>query len=220
MLYILIDESGDLGAFGKKGVSRHFIVTAVCTRNKRRLEKIATRNRALGHGKRSSGILHANNETDSTRRHVGRDFAKTDDSVFVSILDKSQYRIINDQSSIYRKLLIRLLGQIAQYAPGQEMTICIVSRWETKGWANEFLLRSLAIYVKAAFGKASVVRIVTQQEEKALQIADYASWAFYRKLEYGDSRYYDQIANRMFVQVFLENNEKRFWRFSRDAPPL
>jgi len=42
-----------------------------------------------------------------------------------------------------------------------------------------------------------IVEIKTPFEEKALQAVDFASWAIFRKYQYGDDSYYNIIKNKI-----------------------
>ena len=47
------------------------------------------------------------------------------------------------------------------------------------------------------------IKIATPAEEKALQVVDFASWAIFRKYEFGDDSYYNLVKVRIIEEAPL-----------------
>ncbi|MBU1130176.1 DUF3800 domain-containing protein, partial [Patescibacteria group bacterium] len=91
MVYIFLDESGDLGFnLKKKKTSRVFIITCLFTANKRSLEKIIrkTHSELQKKHRRRFGVLHAVKEKPITRKRLLKRLAEKDCSIMTIYLNK------------------------------------------------------------------------------------------------------------------------------------
>ena len=98
MLYLYLDESGDLGFnFSKKRTSQYFIITCLYLENKRSFEKIIKKAHAgiSKNIRRKVGVLHCTKEKPVTRRRV-----------LQAILDKKCHimTIYLNKKKVYTKL--------------------------------------------------------------------------------------------------------------------
>ena len=78
MSYIFLDESGDLGFdFTKNRTSKYFVITCLFTEEKRLIEKLVSKTHASLRKihKKRSGVLHAHEETSTTRLRLLRNLA-------------------------------------------------------------------------------------------------------------------------------------------------
>lgn len=69
----------------------------------------------------------------------------------------------------------------------------IASRRETNKFLNENFKNYLSQQTKSSHKVNIEVKIKTPHEEKSLQAVDVASWAMFRKYEYGDPKFYDLL---------------------------
>lgn len=198
MSFIFLDESGDLGFRLEDGSSRFFVITVLFTRSKRRLEKIARKvHGGLAKKHRRVGVLHAYKEKPATRRRVLEQLCETDCRVLGIVLNKEKvYTKLQDEKAVlYNYVTNILLDRLIQQAqfPADEEVVLIASRRETNRFLNENFRDYLTRQTDGRGGVRLRVEIATPHAEKALQVADFASWAIFRKYEHGDDEYYRLI---------------------------
>jgi len=114
MLYIFLDESGDLGFnMTKSRTSKFFIVTMVCTDQKRIADRIISRtfkSLPLSVRKSHSGVMHCIKEKDKTRELLFSLFAQTNGQIYSIILDKRNiYAKLKDEKHILYNLICNVL---------------------------------------------------------------------------------------------------------------
>lgn len=208
MAYILLDESGDLGFSFDKNSSKYFIVTIVFTENKRRLEKIArTIHKGLSKKHKNVGVLHAYQEKPIDRQRLLKRLNDSDCSILAIILNKEKvYTKLQDEKTVlYNYVTNILLDRLFTKRPiSTKKTITLIaSQRETNRFFNKNFRDYLANQVKNNHEAEMDVRIATPASEKSLQVADFASWAIYRKYEKGDESYYNIIKSRIIEESFL-----------------
>ena len=199
MAYILLDESGDLGFSFDRGSSQHFIVTVIFTENKRKLERIA-RKAYLALTKkeqRKRSSLHAYHEQPITRQRLLKDLQSTDCKVMVIVLNKKRvYTKLQDEKAVlYNYVTNILLDRLFTKKPFDtpEKVMLLASRRETNVFLNENFKSYLATQVTGNHRVKIEVGIAKHQEDRALQVTDFVSWAVFRKIEHGDDSYYNLI---------------------------
>lgn len=203
-----MDESGDLGFSLEKGSSRFFIVTAIFTDSKRRLEKIAKKTHATLRKKyRKVGVLHAYSETQATRQRLLKAVGKTDSNILVIILNKKKvYTKLKDEKAVLYNyvtniLLDRLLTK--KIVPLNHEVHMIAAQRETNRFLNQNFKEYLANQASNTHKVKIKVEIATTAQEKALQVADFVSWAIFRKYEYNDDSYYNIIKEKIIEESLL-----------------
>lgn len=202
MSFIYLDESGDMGFdFAKSKTSQYFVITCLFVQNKRPVEKIAKniiRNFNAKERKRHGGALHANSETDRTRRKLLTQLASRDDvSVIAIYLNKKRvYTHLQDQKHIlYNFVANILLDRLCKQSllSLDESIELIASRRETNKLLNENFKSYLEGKVNNNHKIDIKVTVRTPMQEKCLQVVDFASWAIYRNREHKDDSYYNLI---------------------------
>ena len=204
MAYIFLDESGDLGFnFKKKKTSKFFVVTCLFTENKRPIEKIVkkTHSELKKKYKRKFGILHCVKEKPITRQRLLKRLNEKDCIVMTIYLNKKKvYTKLKDEKQVlYNYVTNILLDRIysKKVIPVKDKVELIASRRET----NKFLNENFKDYLNRQVGnrhKTDIkISIKIPSEEKTLQAVDFASWAIFRKYEYGDDSYYNIIKNKI-----------------------
>jgi len=73
----------------------------------------------------------------------------------------------------------------------------VASRRETNRFLNQNFKSYLRSQLAKNHGVTVKISIRTPSEEKALQAVDFASWAIFRKYEYGDNAYYNIISGKI-----------------------
>ncbi|MBI2676651.1 MAG: DUF3800 domain-containing protein [Candidatus Yanofskybacteria bacterium] len=208
MPYILLDESGDLGFSFRKGSSKFFIVTIIFTESKRNLEKIARRvHKTLRKKFKKVGVLHAYKEASITRQRLLKDLAKTDCGILLVILNKKKVftKLQDEKSVLYNYVTNILLERLMNKKPIpiDKPIILIAAQRETNKFLNENFKSYLSKQINNNHKISLKVEIATPAEEKSLQVVDFASWAIFRKYEFGDDSYYNLVKVRIIEEASL-----------------
>jgi hypothetical protein len=200
MAYILLDESGDLGFdFSKKKTTRFFIITILFTQSKRPIEKcVRLVHRSLREKyRRIHSVLHAVEEEPITRQRMLKKLADKDCALMTIYLNKKRVytKLQNEKTILYNYVANILLDRImTKKLISPTEPICLIA---SKRETNKFLNENFRSYLKSQtrnIHKLDLhIEIKTPAEEKSLQAVDFASWAVFRKLEYGDDTYYNII---------------------------
>ncbi len=204
MAYILMDESGDLGFdFDKAGTSRYFLLTFLVCENKRPIEKCVREVHAAlrQRHRKVSSWLHASREEPSTRSRLLRKLAQRECAVMIIYLNKRRVytRLQDEKSVLYNYVTNILLDRIfsKRLVSGNRLVFLIASRKETNKFLNLNFREYLERQGTSNHGISLKVQMRTPAEEKALQAADFVSWAIFREYEYGDDSYSNLIAGKI-----------------------
>jgi hypothetical protein len=201
MAYIFLDESGDLGFdFSKKHTSKYFIITLLMVSDqKRAVEKVVRKTHAevTRPTKRKISVLHATKEKPITRQRLLKRLTEKDCAIMTIYIQKDRvYTRLQDQKQMLYNYVTNILldriyrKRILQHTERVEL---IASQRETSAFLNANFCEYVRSSVKKAHGGILDVVIRTPKEEKCLQAVDFASWAIFRKYEYGNERYYNNI---------------------------
>jgi hypothetical protein len=204
MSSIYLDESGDMGFnFEKPKTSQYFVITCLIVKNNKPIDKIVkniVRNFSAKDRKRHGGMLHANKESERTRRKLLNLIAARDDVIAVAIYlnKKKVYTHLQDQKHILynfvANILLDRLSRETFFTDTEEVTL-VASRRETKKLLNDNFKSYLE---NQPMGNRRIkINIVVNKpyEDKCLQVVDFISWAIYRNREHGDDSYYNIIKN-------------------------
>lgn len=206
MLHLFLDESGDLGFdFTKRGTSRIFVVTILITREKRSIEKVVREvHRSLrAKFRRVSGVLHAHREEGATRRRLLEGLARKHCSIIAIVLNKQKvFTNLQDEKVVLYNyvtniLMDRLMNK--HLANPGESVVLVASQRETNKFLNENFRSYISDKVRTNHHFDIRVVIRTPSQEKALQAADCASWAIFRKFQHGDSAYLDMMGGKVEI---------------------
>jgi hypothetical protein len=200
MAYIFLDESGDLGFdFRKKRTTKYFVVTFLFADEKRPIEKVV---REIHRGLRKkykmrAGVLHAFKEEPVTCTRFCRKLATKKCKIMTIYLNKSKvYTKLQDEKQIlYNYITNILLDRIMtkRLVNKEERIELTASRRETNKFFNLNFQNYLKQQARNNHKLDIEIKIKTPSEEKGLQAVDMASWAIFRKYEYGRANYYDII---------------------------
>jgi hypothetical protein len=202
MVYIFIDESGDLGF--KARSSRWFVLAAVIVPDRRALE--LTVRKMLSHinknRRRKLNEFHASSEKANTRTRVLKKLeAITEIKIACILINKQSLRpsLKKDAKYLYNFAVYTLVERILVSDVvniGRAVSISIdrrdTGRHEKERLVNDILVL-LSRYCEGAFS----VDLNTSHEDKPLQSADFISWAIFRKYEYDDLVYYSIIKSKI-----------------------
>ncbi len=206
---ILLEESGDLGFSFDKGSSQYFLVTIIFTENKRKLERVARQVFCTLTKKecRNRSSLHAYHEQPTTRLRLLKMLQGTDCKILVIILNKKRiYTKLQDEKIVlYNFITNILLDRLFTKKPFDitEKVVLLASRRETNVFLNENFKNYLTTSVTDHHKIKIEVNIAKHQDDKALQVADFVSWAIFRKIEHGDESYYNIIKSLIIDESSL-----------------
>ncbi len=204
MAYIFLDESGDLGFnFKKKKTSKFFVITCLFAENHRVIEKAVRKTHAelREKYKRKFGVLHAAKEKPITRKRLLKRLSESECTIMTIYLNKSKvYTNLQDEKQVlYNYVVNILLDRIytKKIVPIKNKIFFVASRRETNKFLNDNFKNYLNNKVKDNHRGKLEIDIKAPFEEKSLQAVDFASWAIFRKYEYGDDSYYNLIENKI-----------------------
>ena len=204
MSYIFLDESGDLGFnFQKKKTSKVFVITCLFVENKRSIEKIVrkTHSELKKKHKRRFGVLHAVKEKPITRQRLLKRLSEKDCAIMTIYLNKKRVytKLQNEKQVLYNYVANILLDRIytKKLLSSTKNILLVASRRETNKFLNQNFKNYLNDQMVNRYKVNVEVVIKTPHEEKSLQAVDFASWAIFRKYEYGDDSYYNLIKNKI-----------------------
>lgn len=204
MSHIFLDESGDLGFdFTKKGTTNYFLVTFLFCEYKKPIEKCVKkayatlRKKHKKHGK----ILHAYAENQITRQRLLKCIADKECSVLAICLNKKKVytKLHEEKAVLYNYVTNILLDRIftKKLIPINQEVVLVASKRETSVFLNENFKNYLKNQALNAHKVNLQIEIKTPYEDKALQAADFISWAIFRKYEYRDDSYYKIIGEKI-----------------------
>ncbi len=207
MGYIFLDESGDLGFnFKKKKTSKVFVITCLFVENKRSIEKVIrkTHSELKKKYKRRFGVLHAAKEKPITRQRLLKRLSEKDCAIMTIYLNKKRVytKLQNEKQVLYNYVANILLDRIytKKLLPLSKNLLLIASKRETNKFLNQNFKNYLNNQITNRHKVNVKVVIKTPHEEKSLQGVDFASWAIFRKYEYGDDSYYNLIKNKIIEE--------------------
>lgn len=205
MAYIFMDESGCLGFDPtKKKTSKNFIISFVLTSNKRPLEKVVRKafiSMSPKERKGHFGVLHASKEKPSLIKKVLEDLTRVEDVkiMYVRLNKEKVFTHLKDEKQVlYNYVTNILLGRLIDKKLFKTSQInLIAAQRETNKILNEQFQSYTFHKVKKDHAIHINVDIKPPSKEKCLQVADFVSWASFRKYEYNDSGFYDIISEKV-----------------------
>lgn len=207
MVYIFLDESGDLGF--KKSSSKWFLFTIAMIDNPRALERVVKRVwRPLKKRHKRLGELHASHEKDITRKRVLKQLGEINDlKVLCVILNKKKVYVDlqNQKNYLYNftaNILLDRLHNKEVLKPNEPIHL-FIDRKDTKKVLRENFVSYLTGSMKKRRDGQFVVELHSSHENKSLQAVDFISWAIFRKYERGDFEFYEIIKNKIIDERLL-----------------
>ena len=192
----------------KKGTSRFFIVTIIFSESKRQLEKIARRvHKGLAKKYKKIGTLHAYREESITQKRVLKQLNAINCGILAIVLDKKKVFIdLGDEKDVlYNYIANILLGNlfVKKPIPTNRKITLIASRRETNKFLNmnfrDFILEQIYKKHRTVIN----IAIATPEQELALQVVDFASWAIFHKYAQDDDTFYKLIKSKIIDEVQL-----------------
>jgi len=207
VIYIFLDESGDLG-FSKKS-SKWFLFTLVVTENRRSLEKVIQKARK-GLRKKHKHIfseLHAYRCDDITRTRILKSLAQLNITVVTTILNKEKVYVDlqNQKNYLYNytaNIILDRLMNSKSIDKNKEISL-IVDRKDTKKNIRENFITYITDTMKQKREGNFKMSLAASHDEKGLQAVDFISWAIFRKYEKDDLTFYNIIKSKIIDERSL-----------------
>lgn len=196
--YAFIDESGTVGT----STGSHFLVVAILSAGRPRDIELPVRRALKKYGRHLSGgeIKAAKTEKAAILRML-QTIAGQDVNIVAVIVD--QDAIENppkDSEEIYRWAVTRAIYHLVERFPRIEVHL---DRRYTKEKLRHALERCIREGIEDLRQKMVLIYQESSQGRKELQAADAVAWAFFRKYERGDSRFYDLIAPKVIAEELI-----------------
>ena len=215
--YVFLDESGNLD-FNPSG-SRYFAMTSVSI--VRPLPWTATledlKYDCIEYGRDLEGF-HCAHDNWHIRERVFDIIGKALDGIDIDylVVDKPKTAPeYQDASRFYAFMLEYLLDHVVTSSPCAEANKVIVITdtipAKKKRKINERKIRR-SFVAKAPPGKQFSILHHDSRSHYGLQVADYCSWVLYRKLQFGDSKYFDRIepAVRSRLEIYRSEQSRHY----------
>lgn len=207
MVYIFLDESGDLGF--KKKSSKWFLITIVLTNDHRKIENIVKKvHKNLSKKYKRVGELHAYHSQASVKMKILDKLAsETDLKVLCVILNKRKVYIDlkNQKNYLYNytaNILLDRLRNKKVINTTESIELYIDQKDTNKNFRENF-----EVYLKSnlkKWGNRQInIKIKPSHTVKCLQAVDFISWAIFRKYELGDYEYYERIKEKIIGENLL-----------------
>ena len=157
------------------------------------------------HRMNHSGVLHATKENPRVRTKLLKAIGESEEVTILSIyLNKSRVytRLQDEKQVLYNYVTNILLDRIfsKKLLPTNQRIVLVASQRETNRFLNDNFKSYLNSQVKSNHSLDINIVIKTPAEEKALQAADFVSWALFRNQEIGDDSYYNLIKGRIIEE--------------------
>jgi len=208
MLYLFLDESGDLGFdFAGKKPSDYFVVTILAVKSESERKKLAKavertlRNKLKG-SKRKVHELKGSLTSFPVKWYFYEKARGADFQLFALVLPKKKLlkSFVKDKSRVYNYLARKLLKALPlEHVQGR--LIFILDRSKKKAEIkefNEFIYASLRGHLPS--GTLLDIHHFDSQSTKELQATDLFAWGIYRKYELADTEWYDCFKDHILVE--------------------
>jgi len=208
-LFIFVDESGNFD-FTPSG-TKYFILTAVSTRVPHKKDRLEELKYKLLKGGLEIEYFHASEDKQKVRDEVFAFIKDSEDIAIDSVViqknktnpvlyEESTSRKIKHKGDIlYKKVLQTLLGYIFRRFKKDnsvKRAIVILSSIFTKDKRN-LIIKTAKTYFKENVKIPAYIYFHDSKSDKNSQIADYCSWAIYKRWENRESRPYKIIIPKL-----------------------
>jgi len=201
-VYLYADESGNFDFSRKEGATRYFVLTTVAFFDDRRalVDLDALRQTVSSELTVPVTHFHASEDRQAVRDRVFESLRLHRFRVDATILEKPKAhpQIRETDDAFYRFAWtqhLRIMYAVSR--PGDEILVTAASLGGTRRKERPF--RSALSDATARFARERAIRTVHQPSDSdpGLQIADYCSWAIFRRWERGDDRSWRLIQDKI-----------------------
>lgn len=213
--YIYADESGNFDFSLRNGASRFFLLTTVVI-NDHAIEPdlLELRRQLAWDGLSLTGGFHANHDKRFVKSRVFEILSKHDFRIDVTILEKpkAEPRIRTTDMQFYKFAWFSHMRQVAPrvVAPSDSLLVVAASIGNRREQAA--LISDLQDVMNQTSPTSAVKTAMwTAASDPCLQVADYCSWAIFRKWERSDTRAYEIIADKIGLETDLFSSGNAFY---------
>lgn len=207
MIYIYLDESGNLGYSNKS--SKYFLIAMLSTRNHKSIDNCIKRIRQRKLKKKFKEIpeLKFNNSDEIIRKSVLKCIANKEANIYYILLDK---RKVSDKSAttkteFYTYLTGFLISQILEEKENIELIVDKPLSREKREEFNEYIKEKIIDKLKS---KVNIrVEHKDSKEDKCIQAVDFISGAIFSKYEFNNELYFNIIQNRIKQEVIFHEEK-------------
>jgi hypothetical protein len=202
MLYVYVDESGDLG-FTEKS-SRYYVIATAEVSNPLIAERVIKRVRKkLKKKEKSISEFKFSRSDEKIRNFVLKEAVKAEMNFSAIVLDKKMvYQYLKDKKDVLHNYLTGFLAEsLSYYEDETDFRIVVdkfIMRKEKRDEFNSYLHRRLQ-----NFCKAKIFEVIHESSEQhaGLQIADFVAGAVFQKYERQKEDYYSIIRPKMRLEL-------------------
>lgn len=207
--YAFMDESGTVGVTGT-----HFLVVAVLTAiEPRHIEKLIRRALKKFGSRLNSGEIKAADFEETAISRLLREIADEAVAIMATVVDQqSILRAPKEKEEIYRNVVAQTVRRLVLQFPRVE--ICIDKRY-TSDYLRYRLEKSIRAEIEDLPHQMVLIRQENSSSRKGLQAVDAVAWAFFKKYERGDERFYNLVASRIIDEQVIA---KKDWSGKRKTP--
>ena len=204
--YIYADESGNFDFSQRSDASRTFILTtALIDDHSIESELLELRRELAWDGIDLTKGFHANNDSWRVRERVFNILSKHSFRVDATILEKRKaHPGIRPETRFYQYAwFFHMNGVVSQIvSPSDELFV--ISSSIGAGKKRTAFYKAVSDVVEQTSPTSDHMSVMWPAESTpCLQIADYCSWAIYRKWERADNRFYDLIRDKIETEFDL-----------------
>lgn len=208
MLYLYLDESGDLGFdfFGKKP-SKHFTVTVMLVYGVENIKKIAkvvkkTRQRKLSNSKELKG----SKQSIEVKKYFYRHIESIPFEIYALTLNKKRVsKYLTEKKERVYNFVARKVLDVIPFANASVRISLVIDKSKNKKEIKEFdnyLVRQLSGKIDPQISLD--INHHLSHEDLPLQAVDLFSWGIFRKYEKNDIEWFDVFSSKIkYDEVYL-----------------
>ncbi len=204
--YVYADESGNFDFSQRRDASRTFILTTVLIDDHSIESDLLELRRELAW----SGIdltkgFHANNDSWRVRERVFNVLSEHNFRVDATILEKRKARpAIHSEIRFYHHAWFFHMNGVAPEIASESDELFVVSSSIGSGKKRRAFYNAVRDVIEQTSPTRNHTSVMWPAESiPCLQVADYCSWAIYRKWERGDTKFYDIIEDKIRTEFDL-----------------
>ena len=213
--YIYADESGNFDFSPRNGASRFFLLTTVVI-NAHAIEPdlLELRRQLAWDGTELTTGFHAANDKRFVRAMVFDILSKRDFRIDATILEKrkAEPRIRSTEADFYGFIWYHHLKHIADDITSRHSDLLITAASiGTNPMKSSFNSAIKAVNDEVMPEAVIKTAMWTAASDPCLQVADYCSWAIFRKWERADTRAYEIISDKIGLENDLFSSGNTFY---------
>ncbi|MEW5940346.1 MAG: DUF3800 domain-containing protein [Chloroflexota bacterium] len=184
--YAFLDESGTVGVPG----GTHFLVIgALISQTPREIERPIRRALKKYGPSLASGEIKATDFEESGLMRLLKEIARENIEVVATIVDqRAILRPPEEKEDIYRFAVARTVRRLVERYPHVQI---VLDKRYTRSSLRDLLEESIRFELEGLPRQLVLIRQENSSDRKELQAADVIAWAFFKKYERNDDRFYN-----------------------------